>query len=85
MKEEINHIEVNRKMWELTADIYQADGFTEALQRVQQKEFTTFDEVEQLIFSSLINITKKNIIQIGCNNGTETINLKKKVLTTVWV
>jgi SAM-dependent methyltransferase len=77
MKDEINHIEINRKMWELTADIYQADGFNDTLRRVQQKDFTTFDEVEQAIFSSHIDVTGKNVIQIACNNGTEIINLKK--------
>lgn len=77
MTDKINHIEINRKMWQLTADIYQADGFNDALQRVQQKNFTTFDEVEQCIFNSRIDVTAKNVIQIGCNNGTELINLKK--------
>jgi SAM-dependent methyltransferase len=77
MTNEINHIDINKKMWELTADIYQADGFNDALQRVQQADFTTFDEVEQVIFDTQIDVTGKNIIQIGCNNGTEIINLKK--------
>lgn len=78
MTNEINHININKQMWELAAEIYQADGFYDALQRVQRTDFTTFDEVEQVIFNSLIDIKGKNIIQIGCNNGTEIINLKKR-------
>lgn len=77
MTDKIDYIDTNRKMWELTADIYQADGFEDAQQRVQQPDFTTFDEVEQEVFTNYINVKNKNIIQIGCNNGTEIINLKK--------
>jgi SAM-dependent methyltransferase len=77
MDDRLNYIDINRQMWELTADIYQADGFEDALQRVQQHDFTTFDEVEQLIFNTNIDVNNKRIIQIGCNNGTEIINLKK--------
>jgi 2-polyprenyl-3-methyl-5-hydroxy-6-metoxy-1,4-benzoquinol methylase len=78
MKEEINYIDINRKMWELTADIYKADGFQNALLRVQKADFSTFDEVEEKIFTTKIQVTDKRVIQIGCNNGIETINLKKK-------
>ncbi|WP_156176089.1 class I SAM-dependent methyltransferase [Hymenobacter terrenus] len=77
MKDNLDYVGINKKMWELTADIYEADGFYDALQRVQQENFTTFDEVEQFIFATQIEIKDKDIIQIGCNNGTEIINLKK--------
>jgi 2-polyprenyl-3-methyl-5-hydroxy-6-metoxy-1,4-benzoquinol methylase len=73
----INYIDTNKEMWEITADIYQNDGFEDALQRVQENDFSTFDENEEIIFNSFIDVNNKNIIQIGCNNGTEIINLKK--------
>ena len=65
-------------MWEHTATIYETDGLEQNIERVTAKEFNTFDKVEQEIFSSKLDITGKNIIQIGCNDGTELINLKKK-------
>lgn len=77
MEGKLNYTEINRQMWELTADIYQTHGLGDALQRVQQPSFTTFDEIEQDIFNTVIDISKKNIVQIGCNNGIEIINLKK--------
>lgn len=73
----MDYIDFNKKMWELSANIYQNDGFENALLRVQQPDFTTFDDNEDLIFKTEIEINEKNIIQIGCNNGTEIINLKK--------
>jgi SAM-dependent methyltransferase len=77
MDDKIDYIEINKRMWELTADIYQADGFEDAQQRIQRPDFTTFDVVEKDIFTNQIDVKSKNIIQIGCNNGTEIINLKK--------
>jgi len=77
MNTNINYIDINRQMWELTADMYQADGFEDTLQRVQGTDFTTFDEVEQTIFSSAIDVRNKKVIQLGCNNGTELLTIKK--------
>lgn len=77
MTDKLNYTEINRKMWEVTAGIYQADGFENAIERVKAPDFTTFDEIEKHIFKTLIDVSKKNVIQIGCNNGTEIIYLKK--------
>ena len=77
MTDKLNYTEINRNMWEISAGIYQADGFENALRRVQDPTFTTFDEIEEAIFKTLIDVAKKNVIQIGCNNGTEIICLKK--------
>jgi 2-polyprenyl-3-methyl-5-hydroxy-6-metoxy-1,4-benzoquinol methylase len=77
MKKKINYIEINRKMWNLTAAVYQKDGFSEALKRVNDGNFSTFDETEKKIFETQISVNKKRIIQIGCNNGIEIIYLKK--------
>lgn len=73
----MDYIDINKKMWEFTADIYQNDGFEDTLEEVQQPDFTTFDETEDLIFKTEIDLKEKSIIQIGCNNGTEIISLKK--------
>lgn len=77
MKPKIDYIDINRKMWEFTADIYRSDGYLDTLERVQRTDFTTFDEIKQYVFDYQIDIKGKNVIQIGCNNGVELINLKK--------
>lgn len=77
MENEINHIDINRKMWNLTSEIYQENGFDKAIERVKTPDFTTFDETEKHIFETLIDVKDMNVIQIGCNNGTEIIYLKK--------
>lgn len=64
-------------MWNVTANIFEADGLQEILARVQEKDFTTFDAVEEHIFKTEIHIQGKNIIQIACNSGAELIYLKK--------
>lgn len=65
-------------MWEFAADLFRNDGFEQALQRVRNPDFTTFDETENSIFTTEIDVRGKSVIQVGCNNGTELICLKKK-------
>ena len=63
-------------MWNQTAEVYEAQGFDALLEAVRQEDFTTFDEVERRVFSS-IGLEGKNVIQLGCNNGRELISVKK--------
>ena len=76
MAEEIHYIEINRKMWDFTASIYENEGLENTVLRIQQKDFKTFDDIEENIFSTYLDIKNKDIIQIGCNNGIELIYLK---------
>jgi 2-polyprenyl-3-methyl-5-hydroxy-6-metoxy-1,4-benzoquinol methylase len=73
----VNYIDMNRAMWEVTADIYQINHFQRDLIRVQQPDFSNFDEVEKAVFNKHISIQGKSTLQVGCNNGIELICLKK--------
>ncbi len=63
-------------MWNQTAEVYEAQGFDALLAAVRQADFTTFNEVERRVFSS-IGLENKDVIQLGCNNGRELISVKK--------
>ena len=69
-------VQVNRAMWNRTADVYQAEGFDKLLAAVSQPDFTTFDEVERRMFTSL-GLEGKDVAQLGCNNGRELVSVKK--------
>ena len=77
MKKEIDYVKSNYMMWNRTADVFKKSGFEEALLKVKDKNFKIFDDVENRIFTDLINVEGKNIIQIGCNSGLELLYLKK--------
>ena len=70
------YIRANRAMWNQTAEVYEAEGFDRLLSAVRQPDFSTFDEVERRVFSS-IGLEDKNVIQLGCNNGRELISVKR--------
>ncbi len=70
------YIRANRAMWDQTAEVYEAEGFAALLEAVRRSDFSTFDEVERRVFAD-INLTGKNVIQLGCNNGRELISVKK--------
>ena len=63
-------------MWNQTADVYNAEGFSKLLSIIGQPEFTTFDEVERRVFSG-IGLKDKDVAQLGCNNGRELVSVKK--------
>lgn len=77
MKRDIDYIKSNYMMWNRTADVFKKSGFEEASLKVKDENFKIFDDVEDKIFTNLINVKGKNIIQIGCNSGLELIYLKK--------
>ena len=66
----------NRAMWNRTADVYRDEGFDEFLEKMRRADFTTFDEVERRVFST-IGLEGKDVAQLGCNNGRELISVKK--------
>ena len=70
------YISANRGMWNQTAEVYEAEGFGALLQAVRRSDFSTFDKVERRIFAE-VDLTGKDVIQLGCNNGRELISVKK--------
>ncbi len=70
------YVQTNHDMWNRTADIYRNEGFGSFLSKISQPDFTTFDEVEHQIFST-IGLAGKDVAQLGCNNGRELISVKK--------
>lgn len=71
-----NYAEINRDMWNTTADVHAKASLPKLLERVTQPDFSTFDEVEKEIFAWL-NLKDKNVAQLSCNNGRELISCKK--------
>ncbi|HTP00265.1 MAG TPA: class I SAM-dependent methyltransferase [Anaerolineales bacterium] len=71
-----DYIEANRKMWNETAGIHAARTAARYAERVKAPDFSTFDEVEQRVFSR-IGLKDKAVIQLACNNGRELISVKK--------
>jgi len=71
-----DYIEANRIMWNETADAH-AKTFTKALkEKVLNKDYTSFDEVEDKCFAQ-INLSGKNVAHLCCNNGIELISVKR--------
>ena len=74
--EKEKYVRANQAMWNQTADVYNAEGFDKLLSTIAQAEFTTFDDVERRVFST-IGLGDKDVAQLGCNNGRELISVKK--------
>lgn len=70
------YIQVNRAMWNQTAEVYEAEGLESFLAVIQRPNFTTFDEVERGVFLR-IGLDGSDVAQLGCNNGRELISVKK--------
>ena len=70
------YIRANRAMWNQTAEVYETEGFGALLKEVRQPDFSTFDVVERRVFQNL-DLTSKDVVQLGCNNGHELISVKK--------
>lgn len=73
----MDYLETNQQMWQQAADVFVANGYAEALRRVQRSDFNTFDATEKVIFNTLFDLSGLDAIQVGCNNELETIGLKK--------
>jgi predicted RNA methylase len=71
-----NYSEANREMWNQTADVHAKAKLEGLLESVKAPEFTTFDEVEKMIFEK-IGLKDKAVIQLSCNNARELISCKK--------
>jgi ubiquinone/menaquinone biosynthesis C-methylase UbiE len=71
-----DYAEANRKMWNQTADVHAKAKLEGLLESVKAPEFTTFDEVEKMIFEK-IGLKDKAVIQLSCNNARELISCKK--------
>src|SRR5262249_44569865 len=69
-------IEANRRMWNAMAAIHAQGYVSRLLERVQVPDFSTFDDIEKLLFAH-IGLQGKAVIQLGCNNGRELIAVKK--------
>lgn len=71
-----NYSEVNRKMWNQTADIHKAYSHAKTLAKVSDKNFSSLDKIEtQLLID--ISVKNKDVAQLSCNNGRELISVKK--------
>jgi ubiquinone/menaquinone biosynthesis C-methylase UbiE len=71
-----SYAEINREMWNATADIHARVSLPKLLEAVQSPDFSTFDHIEKEIFSWL-TLQGKNVAQLSCNNGCELISCKK--------
>jgi ubiquinone/menaquinone biosynthesis C-methylase UbiE len=71
-----NYAEINRDMWNTTADVHARVSLPKLLESVKRPDFSTFDVVEREIFSWL-TLEGKNVAQLSCNNGRELISCKK--------
>jgi ubiquinone/menaquinone biosynthesis C-methylase UbiE len=71
-----DYTELNREMWNQTADVHAKVTLPKLLERVTKPDFTTFDDIEKEIFTWL-NLKGKNVAQLSCNNGRELISCKK--------
>ncbi len=71
-----NYAEINRDMWNTTADVHAKVSLPKLLESVISPDFTTFDDIEKEIFSRL-SLKDKNVAQLSCNNGRELISCKK--------
>ena len=71
-----SYIQSNRHMWNVTADVHKNSDFEEMYKKVTDPAYSSFDDVEDAIFKK-INLIGKNVVQICCNNGRETISVKK--------
>jgi|GEM_PF-1910053 len=76
MEAEINYTDINRKMWNLTAEINQKDGFSELLSAIKNPAFSSFDAVEKELFTQF-PLNGKDVLQIGCNSGQELCSVKR--------
>ncbi|WP_337680874.1 MULTISPECIES: class I SAM-dependent methyltransferase [unclassified Iodobacter] len=76
MTEETNYTEVNRAMWNLTAEINKKEGFSELLSAIKNPEFSSFDAVEKELFTRF-PLNGKDVLQIGCNSGQELCSIKR--------
>lgn len=76
MTDNKHYTETNRNMWNVTAKVHKDSGYDEMFQRVTAADYSSFDDVEEKIFKQ-INLKAKDVIQICCNNGRETISVKK--------
>ena len=70
------YTQVNRHMWNKTADVHAREHFKKLLRRVRQPDFSTFDDVELSVFRT-IDVAEKSVVQLGCNNGCEIIGVKR--------
>jgi len=71
-----NYTEVNRKMWNQTADIHKDYSYAKTLAKVAEKDFSCLDEIETNLLKD-IGVVAKDVAQLSCNNGRETISVKK--------
>lgn len=76
MTDNKHYTETNRNMWNVTAKVHRDSGYDEMFKRVTAVDYSSFDDVEERIFNK-INLKAKDVIQICCNNGRETISVKK--------
>lgn len=76
MTDKKHYTETNRNMWNVTAKVHRDSGYDEMFKRVTAADYSSFDDVEERIFNK-INLKGKEVIQICCNNGRETISVKK--------
>jgi ubiquinone/menaquinone biosynthesis C-methylase UbiE len=71
-----DYSEINRDMWNQTADVHAKAKLAALLEAVKAPDFTTFDDVEKAIFGQ-IGLKDKAVMQLSCNNARELIGCKK--------
>jgi len=71
-----NYTEVNREMWNQTADIHKDYTFAKTLEKVAEADFSCLDEIETSLLKD-IGVVGKDVAQLSCNNGREIISVKK--------
>lgn len=68
--------EANRLGWEETAPIHKNLKFEGLMDNFKNLGYSLLDEVEQRIFTEIIKIKGKDVIQLCCNNARELLSVK---------
>ncbi|MFC7420064.1 class I SAM-dependent methyltransferase [Iodobacter arcticus] len=76
MNTKIDYTEINRSMWNLTAEINKKEGLDQLLSAIKNPEFSSFDAVEKELFARF-PLNGKDVLQIGCNSGQELCSVKR--------
>lgn len=71
-----DYAERNRAAWNEAALVHQKQRRINLKEAVQSPTFSTFDDIEKVIFEQL-DVSGKSVAQVCCNNGRELISVMK--------